>query len=221
MADLVARRVEAIERAMGPFLAAMMAPHAQRRVADGAADFMAGNPQELALPGFVAALSRWSVPQDKDWFAYKLMDPRAQEAAARGLGARLGLAFEAADIILARGASGGLALSLHTVVDPGDEVLFVSPPWFFYEAMILAAGATPVRVRVDPDTFDLDLDAIVGAVSAHTRAIILNTPHNPTGKIYPPQMLERLAALLTEASARYGRPIYVLADEAYNPHRLR
>ena len=217
MADLVARRVEAIERAIGPFLAAMLAPDAQRRVADGAADFMAGNPQELALPGFVAALARWSVPQDKDWFAYKMLDPRAQEAAARGLGARLGLAFDAADIILARGASGGLALSLHTVVDPGDEVLFVSPPWFFYEAMILAAGATPVRVRVDPDTFDLDLDAIAGAVRAHTRAIILNTPHNPTGKIYPPPTLERLAALLTEASARYGRPIYVLADEAYNP----
>ena len=216
MADLVARRVAAIERAISPFLAAMMAPHAQRRVAGGAADFMAGNPQELALPGFVAALARWSVPQDKDWFAYKMMDPRAQEAAARGLGARLGLAFEAADIILARGASGGLALSLHTVVDPGDEVLFVSPPWFFYEAMILAAGATPVRVRVDPDTFDLDLDAIAGAISAHTRAIILNTPHNPTGKIYPPQTLERLAALLTAASERYGRPIYVLADEAYN-----
>src|SRR5919201_1001648 len=171
MADLVARRVEAIERAIGPFLAAMMAPHAQRRVAGGAADFMAGNPQELALPGFVAALARWSVPQDKDWFAYKMMDPRAQEAAARGLGARLGLAFDAADIILARGASGGLALPLHTVVDPGDEVLFMSPPWFFYEAMILAAGATPVRVRVDPDTFDLDLDAIAGALSAHTRAM--------------------------------------------------
>jgi hypothetical protein len=76
MADLVARRVEAMERAIGPFLAAMMAPHAQRRVADGAADFMAGNPQELALPGFVAALSRWSVPQDKDWFAYKKMSAR-------------------------------------------------------------------------------------------------------------------------------------------------
>jgi hypothetical protein len=46
-------------------------------MADGAADFMAGNPQDLALPGFVAALARWSVPQDKDWFAYKMMHPRA------------------------------------------------------------------------------------------------------------------------------------------------
>jgi hypothetical protein len=62
MADLVARRVEAIERAIRPFLAAMMAPDAQRRVADGAADFMAGNPQELALPGFVAALARLGIP---------------------------------------------------------------------------------------------------------------------------------------------------------------
>src|SRR5919199_6450974 len=108
MADLVARRVEAIERAIGPFLAAMLAPHAQRRVADGAADFMAGNPQELALPGFVAALTRWSVPQDKDWFAYKLMEPRARAAAAMALSARLGLAFGPDDIYLTRGAFGGL-----------------------------------------------------------------------------------------------------------------
>jgi aspartate aminotransferase len=177
---------------------------------------MAGNPQELALPGLVAALTRWSVPQDKEWFAYKMMDPRAQEAAARGLGARLGLEFDPADIILARGAAGGLALCLHTVVDPGEDVLFVSPPWFFYEAMILAAGGTPVRVRVDPTTFDLDLDAIAGALTARTRAIIVNTPHNPTGRIFPPATLERLAALLTDASRRHGRPVYLLADEAYN-----
>jgi aspartate aminotransferase len=78
---------------------------------------------------------------------------------------------------------------LRTVAGPGDEVIFVSPPWFFYEAMIAGAGATPVRVSIDATTLDLDLGAIEGAITAKTAAIIVNTPHNPTGKIYPAETL--------------------------------
>src|SRR5205085_5821605 len=72
-----------------------------------------------------------------------------------------------------------------------------------------------VRVPVTPDTFDLDVDAIAAAITPRTRAIIVNTPHNPTGRIFPTDQLERLAATLTEASARH-QPIYLLSDEAYN-----
>jgi aspartate aminotransferase len=179
-------------------------------------DFLAGNPQEVASPEYVAILQRWAVPRDKDWFAYKMPDPTAQAAAAEGLSEELGLAFDPQDILLARGAHGGLANALGAIVEPGDEVIFVSPPWFFYEALIVGAGATPVRVRVDPTTFDLDLDAIEGALTARTRAVIINTPHNPTGKIFPPAALERLAMILESASRRNGRPIYLVSDESYS-----
>jgi hypothetical protein len=66
------------------------------------ADFLAGNPQEGALPGFLAALARWSVPQDPGWFGYKMPDPRAREASAAALRERLGLAVEAGDVVLPR-----------------------------------------------------------------------------------------------------------------------
>lgn len=102
------------------------------------ADFLAGNPQELTMPAFVAALARWSVPQDKDWFGYKTRDDKARAVAAEALGARLGLAFDPVDVFLTRGAWGGLTTVLHALVDPGDEVIFLSPPWFFYEASIVA-----------------------------------------------------------------------------------
>ena len=143
-------------------------------------------------------------------------DPTAQAAAAEGLSRELGLTFEAQDILLARGAHGGLATALGAVVEPGDEVVFVSPPWFFYEALILGAGATPVRVRVDETSFDLDLDALEGALTARSRAVILNTPHNPTGRLYPPATLERLAVTLESASRRNGRPICLVSDESYS-----
>jgi aspartate aminotransferase len=82
--------------------------------------------------------------------------------------------------------------------------------------LIVGSGATPVRVDADRTTFDLDLDAIAAALSPRTRAIIVNSPNNPSGRIYPPAALDALAALLEEASVRNGRRIYLLSDEAYN-----
>jgi aspartate aminotransferase len=180
------------------------------------ADFVAGNPQELAQPAFVESIQRWAVPQDEHWYAYKFNEPYAQEAAASGLRDRRGISFEAEDIFLTDGAFAALLLCIRTVADPGDEVLFLSPPWFFYEALIVGGGAEPVKVRVDMDTWDPDLDAIAAAITARTRAVLINSPNNPTGRIYPPEVLERLATVLTEASERHGRPIYLISDEAYS-----
>jgi aspartate aminotransferase len=170
----------------------------------------------MPLHGFVDALRHSRVPQDKDCFAYTINDPGAQAVVAAVLRERRNISFDPADIFITNGATGGLSITLGAVVDPGDEVVFISPPWFFYEAYIVGAGGVPVRAKIDPATFDLDIDAIAAALSPRTRAIIINSPNNPTGKIYPPQTLQRLAAALTAASERNGRPIYLLSDEAYS-----
>jgi aspartate aminotransferase len=179
-------------------------------------DFVAGNPQEMALPSFVDALGRWAEPRDAHWFAYKFNEPYAQDAVAAGLRARRGVPFEPDDVFLTDGAFAGLAMCIRAVADPGDEVVFCSPPWFFYEALIVGAGATAVRVRVDLETWDLDVGAIEASLSGRTRAIVVNSPNNPTGRIYPPETLARLADVLTAASERNGRPIYLISDEAYS-----
>jgi len=179
-------------------------------------DFVAGNPQEMVLPEYVESLQRWTVPQDKDWYAYKFNEPYAQEAAAAGLRERRGVAFEADDILVTDGAFAGLNLCIRTVTDPGDEVVYLTPPWFFYEAIILGSDATPVRVAVDYDTWDMDVPAIEAAITDRTSAIIVNSPNNPSGKIYPPETLRALAEVLTEASERVGHPIYLISDEAYS-----
>jgi aspartate aminotransferase len=179
-------------------------------------DFVAGNPQEMALPEYVESLLRWTVPQDKDWYAYKFNEPYAQEAAAAGLRERRGVPFEPEDILVTDGAFTGLNLCIRTVTDPGDEVLFLTPPWFFYEAIILGGEATPVRVAVDHETWNLDVDAIEAAITERTSSIIVNSPNNPSGKIYPPETLRALADVLTRASERIGRPIYLISDEAYS-----
>ena len=153
-------------------------------------NFAFGNPQEMTMKGFVTALQDWSTPQDKDWFAYKLSEESARETVAATLRAWRGASFEADDILMTNGGFAAIAVALNTVVSLGEEVIYVTPPWFFYEAMIYMTGARPVRVPIRADTFDLDLAAIEAALTERTRAIIVNSPNNPTGKIYPPETLQ-------------------------------
>jgi aspartate aminotransferase len=179
-------------------------------------DFVAGNPQEMVLPEYVESLQRWTVPQDKDWYAYKFNEPYAREAAAAGLRERRRVPFDADDVVVTDGAFTGLNVCIRTVTNPGEEVIFLTPPWFFYEALIIGSEASPVRVTVDVETWDLNVPAIEAAITERTSAIIVNSPNNPTGKIYPPETLRALAEVLTAASERVGRPIYLISDEAYS-----
>lgn len=209
-----AARVAAIRQALAPLRSYLEIRDALRRQ-PGVCDFVLGNPQEMPLPGFVDAIRRHAEPQDKDWFAYKWSEPAAREVVAKVLREWRGLPFEPEDIALTPGAFGALETAFRAFLDPGDEVVFSLPPWFLYEAMLLSADAVPVKVRVRPEDNDLDLDAIRAAIGPRTRAVIVNTPHNPTGRIYPPETLAALSELLTDASDRWGRTIWLISDEPY------
>jgi aspartate aminotransferase len=196
-----------------PFMEGMIGARTDR--AD-VCDFLAGNPQEIAGREYVETLQRWLEPQNSRWFAYGTPMLPSQMAAAEGLTKELGIDFDPADILLCRGAHGGLAACLDLVVDPGDEVIYISPPWFFYEAMILSVGAEPVKVHARPDDWDLDVPSIESAITDRTSAVLINTPHNPTGKVYPPETLSALGAALDRRNAGRERPIYLISDEAYS-----
>ncbi len=180
------------------------------------ANFAVGNPQEMPLPEYVEALRRHVEPRDKDWFAYKTSEAASRRTVARTLGQRTGMKWHPADVAMTNGGFAALAVTLRTLVEPGDEVIFLSPPWFFYEFLTLAAGGEPVRVRLDPPDFEPDLDRIDAAIGPRTRAIIVNSPHNPSGRIYPPAILAPLAAMLADAAERIGHPVWIISDEPYN-----
>lgn len=211
------KRVMAFQSAAEPFIRFFQESiWSRRRFEQGIADFVVGNPHEMPLPGFVDALQRASVPQNKDWFAYQNNEPASQVIIADSLRKSHGMDFHSQDIMMTTGGFAGISLALNALVEPGDEVIFISPPWFFYEGLIAAVDAVPVRVKVQIPGFDLDLAAIERAITSKTRAILINSPHNPTGKIYPDSTLRALAALLEQASQRNGQPIYLFSDEAYN-----
>jgi len=115
--------------------------------------------------------------------------------------------------------SAAIMVAFHHVLDAGDEAIFSVPAWFCYEPLLLAAAAVPRKVALKAPAFDLDLDAIDAAIGSRTRLVIVNTPHNPTGRIYTRETLEKVADLLERASGRIGHRIYLLSDEPYR--RLR
>ncbi len=214
----LSRRAETIV-AVAPFqrLSAFMnGPFRRLANQPDALDFTFGNPHEPPLPAYVDALRENLTPRDDQWFAYKWSEPEAQDAAAASLRRWLDIPFAPEDILMTTGGFSAIALALKLVADPGDEAIFNLPPWFAYEGIVVEAGLVPVKVRLDPAAFDLDLDAIAAAITPRTRVVIVNTPNNPTGRIYPEATLRALAQLLDGASARHGRRIYLLSDEAYN-----
>lgn len=193
--------------------------YSERRFEPGICDFTFGNPHEMPLEGIVAAIRERAIARDKNWFAYKTSEEDPQAFVAERLGRELDLTFEPADIALTAGAFAAIMVAFRLVVDAGDEVVFSEPAWFCYEPMLLAADAVPRKVKLKAPAFDLDLAAIEAAIGPKTRLVIVNTPHNPTGRIYSREMLKALADLLERASVKIGRRIFLLSDEPYR--RLR
>ena len=193
--------------------------YGERRGDPGICDLTFGNPHEMPLDGIVTALRERAIPHDKNWFAYKTSEEEPQAFLAQRVGRELALPFEPPDIALTAGAFAAIMVAFRLVLDAGDEAVISEPAWFCYEPMLLAADAVPRKVKLKAPRFDLDLAAIEAAIGPKARLVIVNTPHNPTGRIYDDGTLKELAELLERASARYGHRVFLLSDEPYR--RLR
>ncbi len=124
--------------------------------------------------------------------------------------ARLGWSVEPEQVVVCSGAQNALYCTMRCLVDPGDEVILLSPPYTMFEGVVGAAGGT---VRLVPlqraNGFQVDLDALRAAVTPRTRAILLNSPHNPSGAIANPDVLETIAGLCVDEG------IWLISDEVY------
>ncbi len=109
-----------------------------------------------------------------------------------------GLTVPADNIIMTCGAGGALNVVLKTILNPGEEVIILAPFFVEYKFYIDNHGGVPVEVWTNRDTFQLDIDAIEKAITAKTRAIIICSPNNPTGVIYPAESLKRLGDVLKQ-----------------------
>lgn len=125
------------------------------------------------------------------------------------------MALSADHIIMTCGAGGALNVVFKTLFDPGDEIIIPKPFFAEYTFYVDNHGAVPVFVETKED-FSLDLDAIGRALTPRTKVILINSPNNPTGKVYDQASIEGLAALIEEKGREYGTQIYLVSDEPYS-----
>jgi aspartate aminotransferase len=136
-------------------------------------------------------------------------------AVARALGQQEGVTVAADDVIMTVGAAGAMNVALKSILDPGDEVIVLAP-YFAEYLFYIANHAGVARIVETTEDFDLDVEAVRRALRDRTKAVILNTPNNPTGRIYSRDGLAALVAALQAHEARLGREVYLLVDTPYS-----
>ncbi len=122
--------------------------------------------------------------------------------------------FSADDIVMTVGAGGGLNVVFKTIINPGNEVIIPKPYFVEYDFYLDNHQGLVHRVPTKED-FSFDIDAIEEAINEQTKAVLINSPNNPTGKVYGKEDLRQLAELLTHHSQKKGSPIYLISDEPY------
>jgi len=138
-----------------------------------------------------------------------------RQAVAESLNERFETAFEGKNIIMTVGAAGGLNVALKTLLNPGDEVITFAP--YFGEYRSYVANFDGVLVAVSPNTenFQPKLDEFAEKITAKTKAVIVNTPNNPTGVVYSEETIQKMAAIMEAKQKEFGTDIYLISDEPY------
>ena len=184
--------------------------------ADKVCDFSLGNPDVEPPAAFQRALEDIvSVPLTrKHGYMPNAGYPESRARVAEQVAREQGVPVTADQVVMSCGASGALNCVLKTILDPGDEVIASVPCFMEYASYVDNHGGKLIFARSRPD-FDLDVEAIEALINGRTAALIINSPNNPTGRIYPDETLRRLAEMLLAAGRRTGRTIYLLSDEPY------
>jgi len=180
--------------------------------AENVCDFSLGNPDLPPPPQFSQVLAELVRDEQLGCHAYMPNSgyPHVREALAVRLAQEQGAPVTAGDVLMTCGAAGGLNVIMKALLDPGDEVIIISPYFVEYTFYIDNHGGAAKIVPADKD-FNLDLAAIAAALSEKTKAVLINSPNNPTGQVYSAESLAALGRLLEGAA----KPVCLIADEPY------
>lgn len=179
-------------------------------------DLSLGNP--IVEPPDLFKQELMSLAQSLDKGMHRYMPnagyPETRASVANMLSAETGLPFTYNEIVMACGAAGAANVVLRTILNPDDEVVILAPYFGEYIYYIDNHRGIPVVVNTDRE-FQLNIDSIKGVISERTRAIIINSPNNPSGAIYPDEDLTQLCKMLYQKQEEYGTEIFIISDEPY------
>ncbi|MBS6279762.1 MAG: pyridoxal phosphate-dependent aminotransferase [Lachnospiraceae bacterium] len=138
-----------------------------------------------------------------------------REAVAESLNDRFGTSFEGKNIVMTVGAAGGLNVILKSLINPGDEVIVFAPYFGEYRSYTSNYDGVLVEISPDTDTFQPKLNEFEQKITPKTKAVIVNTPNNPTGVVYSEETIQKMAAIMEAKQKEYGTEIYLISDEPY------
>jgi aspartate aminotransferase len=183
----------------------------KERGAENVFDFSLGNPEVEPPEAVIQALRRVVAENRPHSHGYmpNAGFPEVRAAIAATLAGRTGIPFTSGDVIMTNGAAGAINVVLKSILDPGDEVILLNPYFPEYRFYVENHAGRVVIAETD-DRFQLDVDGVAHAITPRTKALILNSPNNPTGAVYPAEALRRLNSVVRE-------PMLVISDEPYRP----
>jgi aspartate aminotransferase len=180
-------------------------------------DFTLGNPSVEPPEAFHEELRR--LAENPEPGMHRYMNNAGYEttrtAVAEVLSEKSPHPVGAEHVVMTCGAGGALNVALKTMLNPGEEVIILTPYLVEYKFYVDNHGGVTREVWTDRETFQPDIDAIEKAIGANTRAIIINSPNNPTGVVYPSAALQALGEMLERKQKELDRAIYVISDEPY------
>ena len=186
--------------------------------AENVFDFSLGNPN-VPAPEIVNRTIRelLDTQDDASLHGYTSAQGAApvRKAIADNLNERFGTAFHADNLYMTCGAAASLRITLTALSAEGDEVIVFTPYFPEYGVFTSTAGMKLVEVSSDAATFQIDFEKLGAALTPSTKAVIVNSPNNPSGVVYTEETIRRLSDLLAQREKEYGHPIYLISDEPY------
>lgn len=188
--------------------------------ADKVFDFSIGNPSvppPSAVDKSIRQLLTEADPLLLHGYSSAQGDQKVRQTLAASIQKRFGAAIGPDDLYLTCGAAAGLAIALKALIVPGsgEKVLLLAPFFPEYSVFVQAADAEPVIVPPEPQALQLDIAALEARLEPAVKAIIVNSPNNPSGVILTEQTIRQLTDLLREKEREFGHPIYIISDEPY------
>ena len=186
--------------------------------AENVYDFSLGNPN-VPAPESVNRTMIELLQTKSDMFLHGYTSAQGaiatREAVAADLNRRFGTTFHKDNFYMTCGAAASLKISLTALYTPGDEVIAFTPFFPEYRVFVETCGAKLVEASSDQDTFQIDFEVLKPLITDKTKAVIVNSPNNPSGVVYTAETITKLAELLRAKEAEYGHAIYLIADEPY------
>lgn len=196
--------------------------YGQKRAAEVGAenvfDFSLGNPN-VPTPDFIrdAAVDilTHSDPMEVHGYTIAPGKPQVREILAADLKKRFGLEVAGKNLFLTAGAAASVTIVFKALTEAGDEFITIAPFFPEYRVFVEACGGRLVVVPAKTDDFQIDFTALEAAITPHTKAVVINSPNNPSGAVYSAETIRRLAELLRAKEVEFGHPIFIIADEPY------